>query len=128
MGDKNNSNSIFTFSAIHFIYYIGTFLVPFAVSWVTFVYLKVFSLKNTLIGFTSPFAIMGIILIYGFILYWYFSQTKKLKQFDPKNPESVIKTNKVYKRFQSVTLGFALLNAFLSAFLVQGAFAEKKFL
>ena len=125
--NKNlNSNPVLTFSAIHFIYYMGTFLVPFAVSWVTFVYLKVFSLKNTLIGFTSPFAIIGILLVYGFILFWYFSQTNKLKQFDPKNPESVIKTNKVYKRFQSVTLGVALLNAFLSALLVQGAFAEKK--
>ena len=128
MGDNKNlnSNPAFTFTAIHFIYYMGTFLVPFAVSWVTFVYLKVFSLKNTLIGFTSPFAIVGILLVYGFIIFWYFSQTNKLKQFDPKNPESVIKTNKVYKRFQSVTLGVALLNAFLSALLVQGAFAEKK--
>ena len=82
--NNTNSNSIFNFTAIHFIYYMGTFLVPFAVSWATFVYLKVFSLKNTLIGFTSPFAIVGIILIYGFILYWYFSQTKKLKQMIQK--------------------------------------------
>ena len=128
MADKttSNTNPVFNFTAIHFIYYIGTFLVPFAVSWATFVYLNVFSLKDTLIGFTSPFAIVGIILIYSFILFWYFSQTKKLKQFDPKNPDSVVKTNKVYKRFQSVTLGFALLNAFLSALIVQGAFAEKK--
>ena len=128
MSDKttSNTNPVFNFTATHFIYYMGTFLVPFAVSWATFVYLNVFSLKDTLIGFTSPFAIVGILLIYGFILYWYFSQTKKLKQFDPKNPDSIVKTNKVYKRFQTVTLGFALLNAFLSALVVQGAFAEKK--
>ena len=125
--NKNlNSNPVLTFSAIHFIYYMGTFLVPFAVSWVTFVYMGVFSLKNTLIGFTSPFAIVGILLVYGFIIFWYFSQTKKLKQFDPKNPESVIRTNKVYKRFQSVTLMTALANAIFSAIIVQGAFAEKK--
>ena len=128
MGSKieNKSNSIFNFSAIHFIYYIGTFLVPFVVSWASFVYMGVFSLQNTLIGFTSPFAIIGILLVYSFILYWYFSQTKKLKQFDPKNPDSVIKTNKIYKRFQSVTLMSALANAILSALIVQGAFAEKK--
>ena len=48
MGDKNNSNSIFNFTAIHFIYYMGTFLVPFAVSWATFVYLKVFHSKTLL--------------------------------------------------------------------------------
>ena len=128
MSSTNNSNSnpVFNFTAIHFVYYMCTFLVPFAVSWVTFVYMGVFSLKNTFIGFTSPFAIVGIILIYGFILYWYFSQTNKMKQFDPKNPESVIKTNKIYKRFQSVTLMSALANAILSALIVQGAFAEKK--
>ena len=110
MSDKtsSNTNPVFNFTATHFIYYMGTFLVPVAVSWATFVYLNAFSLKDTLIGFTSPFAIVGILLIYSFILYWYFSQTKKMKQFDPKNPESVVKTNKVYKRFQSVTLGFAL--------------------
>ena len=86
----------------------------------------VFSLKNTLIGFTSPFAIIGILLIYSFLLYWYFSQTKKIKQFDPKNPDSVIKTNKIYKRFQSVSLASALANAIFSALIVQGSFAEKK--
>ena len=66
--NKNlNSNPVLTFSAIHFIYYMGTFLVPVAVSWVTFVYLGVFSLKDTLIGFASPFAIVGLLLVYGFI-------------------------------------------------------------
>ena len=125
--NKNlNSNPVLTFSAIHFIYYMGTFLVPVAVSWVTFVYMGVFSLKDTLVGFTSPFAIVGPLLVYGFVIFWYFSQTKKLKQFDPKNPDSVIKTNKIYKRFQSVTLMSALANAILSALIVQGAFAEKK--
>ena len=122
MGNKTEkkSDAIFNFSAIHFIYYIGTFLVPVAVSWVTFVYMGVFSLKDTLIGFTSPFAIVGLLLVYGFVIFWYFSQTKKLKQFDPKNPDSVIKTNKIYKRFQSVTLMSALANAILSALIVQG--------
>lgn len=128
MADKtsSNTNPVFNFTATHFIYYMGTFLVPVAVSWVTFVYMGVSSLKDTLVGFTSPIAIVGLLLVYGFVIFWYFSQTKKLKQFAPKNPDSVIKTNKIYKRFQSVTLMSALANAILSALIVQGAFAEKK--
>ncbi len=109
----------------HFFLYINIFLFPFFVSWVTFVQLKIFDIKETLIGFTSPFAIIGILLVYGFIFFWWFSQTKRLKAFDYGNPASVVKTNKIFQRFQSVTLATGILNAFISALIVQGAFAEK---
>ena len=104
----------------------GTFYVPFFVSWVTLVYLKIFDIQETLIGFTSPIGIIGVLGVLAFILGWWFTQTKKLKAFNPNDPESITKTNKVAKRFQSVTLGTAILNAFFSAAIVQGAFAEKK--
>ena len=121
---KNNSKIIITKKL--FFLYINIFIFPFFVSWVTFVQLHLFDIKETLIGFTSPFAIIGILLVYGFILFWWFSQTKLLKAYNPNDPASVIKTNKVSKRFQSVSLAFGVLNSFFSALIVQGAFAEKQ--
>lgn len=109
----------------HFFLYINIFILPFFVSWVTLVQLHIFDIKETLIGFTSVFAILSITAVYAFILFWWFSQTKKLKAFNPDDPDSVIKTNKVAQRFQTVTLGFGILNAFFSALIVQGAFADE---
>ena len=121
MSDKN-----IKITKKHFFLYINIFLIPFFVSWVTFVQLHIFDIKETLIGFTSPVAIVGILLIYGFILFWWHSQTKLLKAYNPQDPNSVVKTNKISKRFQTVTLGTGILNAFFSALIVQGAFAQKK--
>nr|MCR4948919.1 hypothetical protein [Treponema sp.] len=121
---KNNSKIIITKKL--FFLYINIFIFPFFVSWVTFVQLHLFDIKETLIGFTSPFAIIGILIVYGFIFFWWFSQTKLLKAYNPNDPASVIKTNKVSKRFQSVSLAFGVLNSFFSALIVQGAFAEKQ--
>lgn len=109
-----------------FIIYLCIFYVPFFVSWVTLVNLQVFDVKETLVGFTSPVAILGILGVLAFVLTWWATQTKKIKQFNPEDPSSVIKTNKVAKRFQSIALGTAVLNAFLSAAIVQGSFADKK--
>ena len=110
----------------HFFLYINIFLLPVFVSWITFVWLRIFDLKETLIGFTSPVAIIGISMIYAFVLFWWFSQTKRLKSYNPKDPDSVAAVNKTYKRFQTVTLGTGILNAFFSALIVQGAFAQKQ--
>lgn len=123
MSQKNNS--IIKFTKSHFITYLCIFYVPFFISWITFIYLKIFALKDTLLGFTSPVAIISVTGVFCFILFWWFSQTKKIEQFDPNNPDSVIATNKISKRFQSVTLGFALLNAPLSAIIVKASFASK---
>lgn len=110
----------------HFFLYINIFLLPVFVSWITFVWLRIFDLKETLIGFTSPVAVIGISMIYAFVLFWWFSQTKRLKSYNPKDPDSVAAVNKTYKRFQTVTLGTGILNAFFSALIVQGAFAQKQ--
>lgn len=121
----NKNDSLIAFKPGHFISYLCIFYVPFFISWITFIYLKIFALKDTLLGFTSPVAIIGVAGVFGFILFWWFSQTRIIKQFDPKSPESVVKTNKVSKRFQNVTLALALLNAPLSAIIVKASFATK---
>lgn len=125
MSESQNQSEIKITKKLFFLY-INIFIVPFFVSWVTFVQLHIFDLKETFIGFTSPVAIIGIALIYGFIIFWWFSQTKLLKAFNPKAPDSVVKTNKISKRFQTVTLATGILNAFFSALIVQGAFAQKQ--
>ena len=109
-----------------FFYYIAIFIVPFFVSWVTLVRLQIFSVKETLIGFTSPFALVGVPVVYAFVFFWWFSQTKQIKSFDANDPSSIIRTNRITKRFQNVTLGAALLNSIFSALIVQGSFANKK--
>ena len=108
-----------------FFYYLSTFVVPIFLSWVTLSYLKIFNLQETLIGLSSPVAIFGLLGVFAFVLTWWFTQTKKMKAFNPNDPDSVTKTNKVAKRFQTVTLGTAVLNAFFSALIVQGALANK---
>ncbi|MBO4532797.1 MAG: hypothetical protein J5726_03780 [Treponema sp.] len=120
---EEQNKPLIKFGPVHFILYMCIFYVPFFVSWMTFVYLKIFALSDTLLGFTSPFAIVGVLGVLGLVLYWYFSQTRKMMQFDPKNPDSVAKTNKIAKRFQSVTLAAALANAPLSAVIVKASFA-----
>ncbi len=120
---EEQNKSLIKFGPVHFICYMCIFYVPFFVSWITFVYLKIFALSDTLLGFTSPFAIVGVLGVLAFVLYWYFSQTRLIMKFDPKNPDSVVKTNKVSKRFQSVTLAFALINAPLSAIIVKASFS-----
>ena len=125
MSSTNTNNSIIKFTPVHFLCYLGIFYVPFFISWFSFLYLKIFALKDTLIGFTSPVAIIGVLGVLGFVLYWYFSQTNKIRQFDPKKPDSVVKINKISKRFQSVTLALALANAPLSAIIVKASFATK---
>ena len=108
-----------------FILYMCTFYVPFFVSWLSFIYMHIFEAKDTFLGFTSPIGFCGLIGVLVFVLFWWFSQTKKIKSFNPKAPESVTKINKIAKRFQSISLGLALLNAFLSAAIVQGSFVTK---
>ena len=125
MSSTNTNNSIIKFTPVPCLCYLGIFYVPFFISWFSFLYLKIFALKDTLIGFTSPVAIIGVLGVLGFVLYWYFSQTNKIRQFDPKKPDSVVKINKISKRFQSVTLALALANAPLSAIIVKASFATK---
>ena len=68
----NQEKSLITFKPIHFIFYMCIFYVPFFISWITFVYLKIFALNDTLLGFTSPIAIIGVLAVLAFVLYWYF--------------------------------------------------------
>ncbi len=87
--------------------------------------MKVFTLQDTLSGFSSPVAIFGFGAVIAFIFVWWFTQTKKILSFDLTKPENVVSCNKAAKRFQSLTLLTGLLNAFVSALIVKGALTGK---
>ena len=124
MSEKNNS--IIDISAVHFILYVCTFAVPVLLSWVIFMFLKVFNVEITMMGLSSPVSIFGLTGVFGFVFFWWFYQTKKIKAFNPDDPESVIKTNHAARLFLSVTLVSAIVNALLSGIIVQGALANKE--
>lgn len=117
-------NPVLKIPPLIFIFYLCTYYAPISVSWTVFVYMKVFNVEDTFLGFTSSVGYLGFGAVSVFIFIWWFTQTKKLKEFDPTDPESIIKTNKCSNRFQIVTFSTALLNGFLSAAIVQGAFAQ----
>ena len=102
--------------------YLETYFLSLLTSWFAFVYLKVIKFSDTLRGFTSPYAIIGLIFIISFVTIWWKSQKKLFAKFDPNDPESVKKTNKLTKRFQNVTLATAILNSALTAGIVQASF------
>lgn len=104
-----------------FVYYLAIYFVPIVVGWISFVSMKVFTLQDTLSGFSSPVAIFGFGAVIAFIFVWWFTQTKKILSFDLTKPENVVSCNKAAKRFQSLTLLTGLLNAFVSALIVKGA-------
>lgn len=57
---SNSNNTTLKLSKKIFFLYIGIYIIPFFVSWVTLVQLHIFDIKETLIGFTSPVAIFGM--------------------------------------------------------------------
>ena len=113
------------FSKKLFIIYLCTYFVPFFTSWIAFVYLKVITFADTIVGLSAPIGIVGMILVLTFVLTWWFSQKKRFDNFDPNNPSSVKKMNKLAKSFQNITLATAIANGAVCAALVQISFKHK---
>ncbi len=108
-----------------FAYYLAIYFAPIVAGWFSFVSMKVFTLKDTFVGFSSPATIFGFGGVIAFIFLWWFTQTKKIKSFDLTKPEEVVSCNKAAKRFQTLTLVSALLNAFASALIVKSSLTSK---
>lgn len=119
---KSASSTRLEISGKILFFYIAMYVVPVIVSWIQFLHLRLFSLKYTLLGFTTIVSVLGIAAIAGFIIFWWVSQTRILKSFDINDTESIVRTNKTAKRFESISLLFAALNSLFSAMIVQGAF------
>mgnify|MGYP003571335654 CR=1 FL=1 len=107
------------------IYYLCTYFVPIIVSGIAFLYLKIFTFEEVISGYSSPIGFAGISSITAFVIIWWVTQTKKIKEYDPQSEESIRRINKISKRFQTVSLGTALLNAPITAYIVQATFNSK---
>ena len=101
-----------------FVYYLGMFYGPIIIGWINFSHMHIFNLSDTFMSFSNPMGTIGLLAITAFIFTWWFTQTKKIKEFEPGNPESVTKTNLRAKRFTSITMIVAVLNGFITPALV----------
>ena len=124
MSNKEKLSDI-VFSKKLFIIYLCTYFVPFFCSWLAFIYLKLFTPADTLRGMSSATGIIGSIGILTFVLTWWFSQKKRFEKFNPNDPASVKKMNKLAKSFQNITLATAIANGAVCAALVQFSFGMK---
>ena len=124
MNNKQKLSDI-VFSKKLFIIYLCTYFVPFFCSWLAFIYLKLFSPADTLKGMASATGVFGSIGIITFVLTWWFSQKKRFEKFNPDDPASVKKMNKLAKSFQNITLATAIANGAVCAALVQFSFGMK---
>lgn len=124
MNSKQKLSDI-VFSKKLFIIYLCTYFVPFFCSWLAFIYLKLFSPADTLKGMASATGLFGSIGIITFVLTWWFSQKKRFEKFNPDDPASVKKMNKLAKSFQNITLATAIANGAVCAALVQFSFGMK---
>ena len=96
---KSTSSTKLEISGKILFFYIAMYVVPVIVSWIQFLHLRLFSLKYTLLGFTTIVSVLGIAAVAGFIIFWWVSQTRILKSFDINDTESIVRTNKTAKRF-----------------------------
>ena len=124
MNSKQELSDI-VFSKKLFIIYLCTYFVPFFCSWLAFIYLKLFSPADTLKGMASATGVFGSIGIITCGLTWWFSQKRRFEKFNPDDPASVKKINKLAKSFQNITLATAIANGAVCAALVQFSFGMK---
>lgn len=123
--EKQHNLADIVFSRKLFIIYLATYFVPFITSWIAFVYLKVIQLSDTIRGLSSPIGIGGILGALVFVFTWWFTQKKRFVKFDPEDPASVKRINKLTKSFQNITLATAILNSAICALIVQSSFHLK---
>ena len=120
--EKQHNLADIVFSRKLFIIYLATYFVPFITSWIAFVYLKVIQFSDTIRGLSSPIGIGGILGALTFVFTWWFTQKKRFVKFDPEDPASVKRINKLAKSFQNITLATAILNSAICALIFQSSF------
>ena len=120
--EKQHNLADIVFSRKLFIIYLATYFVPFITSWIAFVYLKVIQFSDTIRGLSSPIGIGGILGALIFVFTWWFTQKKRFVKFDPEDPASVKRINKLAKSFQNITLATAILYSAICALIVQSSF------
>ena len=120
---ENNSNHLEQFSPKIPLFYFCIYFVPIFVSWFMLSHYNVFELSKTGPAALTPIGIFGLLLVVGFSILWYITQTKRIMNFDANSAESVAYTNKVAKRFLSITMYTGILNGIVVPAVVLNSFA-----
>ena len=121
MSTKSNSSEILFTKGLLF-NFLAIYFVPVFTSWIAFVYLKIITFADTIRGFSHPIGIAGVLMIVVFVTVWWTSQKKLFKSYNPGDPASVVKMNKLAKRFHMVSLATAIANGGVCAALIQLSF------
>ncbi len=101
-----------------FFYYILIFVLPIVASWIFICYIGIIDFSDTMIAAKSPVALIITPLIFVYAIWLYFHFTKKICLYDGSE-ESLDKTNRMSKNFETLTLVSAVLNAPITALTVR---------
>lgn len=111
MKEKETDNSIIAkFPKKLPIYYTLIFVVPIIASWFLLTVYKVFKFEETIKAFLSPFPIFSVIAVVVYLVLLYKKFTKKIRSYNGTE-ESLKVVNKAVKKFETITLVSAILNA-----------------
>ena len=113
------------FSPKILVYYLCIWYVPIIMDWMLLPYMGAFKFSESFKVCLTPTFIGGCVLVLFWTIFWYFSQTKKILKYDGQNKSSVEKTNKLAKRFESITMYTAVLNGIIVPSLVVASFKIK---
>ena len=116
---------LFKFRKRTFLFYMGGFFLPTIFSWLYFGYIGVYNPSEALQAWCTPAAILGVIGIVAFSIWWWLFNTKRIMKVNIADEESVLKTNKYAKKFESLTIAFMVGNGFVVPCLVLVALSSK---
>lgn len=118
MKKETNLNQIIAkFPKKFLFYYLAMFLVPIAMTWIFFCYLKLAPLKETFQAFMQPIVFVALAIVSVILVLNYYFHVKRLYSYDGSD-ESMHKANMAVKRFESISLGIAILNGYIVALIV----------
>ncbi|MCR5698808.1 MAG: methyl-accepting chemotaxis protein [Treponemataceae bacterium] len=113
------------FSPKIFIFYLCIYFTPILVDWIVLPYMGAMNMRNSFIACGTPTFIISMSGVIAFVFSWYFTQTKKILKYDGSDPESVAKTNKLAKRFESITMYTAVSNGVIAPLIVMVSYRIK---
>lgn len=118
MKEKENDNCIIAkFPKKLLVYYCLIFAVPIVASWFLLTVFKVFKFEETIKAFLSPLPILSVIAVVVYFVLLYRNFSKKIRLYN--GTEISLKAcNKAVKKFETLVLASAILNAFIVPIIV----------
>ena len=95
------------------VFYFCMYLSPLFVDLIVMAYLKVYDVSDFFNIVLTPVFLLGLCIVVGLSIVLYVIQIKKIFQFDGNDIESVKRTNKLAKNFESITMYSAVLSGII---------------